>query len=177
MKYLTGRKIARSRPSGFTVFEVMLYVALMAGVLYAGFLLYVAAISNEVRQKARLEVENSSTFALLFILQKIRNADSVISPANESSENSLVLDIDGVQTSISVVDGILTIEEGAAEAIQLSSPDVQIDDLLFINKAVVGTPGSIHVEFVAGYVDAAYRAETDFERTYVGSASIRSFSL
>ena len=158
---------------GFTLIELILYVALMGIVLYTASLLYTLFLAEDARDYARAEVEQSSQHALLYMTQTIRNAPSVTTPAAGSNAAALQLTVDDESKSptvFSLSQGSIVVAEGGSPAVALLPSSVVVDSLEFENR---GSEGSLYIEFSAHYRNDSERPEFDYEQTFYASATIR----
>lgn len=162
---------------GFTLLEIVLYLSVAAAVLYAASLLYSTAALSEVRNHARVEVEESAGHTLRTLTQAIRNAESVTTPASLASGESLVLVMSEAAenpTTITLVGGVVLLQEGSGSPVPLSSSEeVEVGELQFSNRSETSVSDSIQIEFSMSYRSLSDRSEFEYAETYYGTATTR----
>lgn len=170
------RCMRQSSRSGFTLLEFLLAVAIgvtMVGAIVESTMLVFAA---RVEQQAIAEVEQQGTLALQRILQMVRNAEAITSPAVGVSAPVLVLDVvptvDDPMT-FDLASGVLRITRGAGATIALTNSRVTASALTVDNRAYVGTRGTVRVSFVLDHQNPSGREEYAYQQTFSGSASLR----
>jgi type II secretory pathway pseudopilin PulG len=152
-KYLTG----------FTLIELIIYIAIVAGVI-TSLILYSISISDS-REKSFVAqtVQSNARMALTLIAQKIRAANGV-------NTSLSVFDIDPGYLSLSYGaagsnptaiglnqdDGLLEIKEGASAPSIIISDLVRVTDLRFTRLTSAGTQETIKI-----YMTIEYNSDTE----------------
>lgn len=148
--------------SGFTLIEFLIYIAILAVILIftTGFLWDV--ILGNIKETSWQEVQQNSRFALTKIGQEIKKATGVNSPLPGNSANSLSLimaDPNLNPTVFDIVDGKLRITKGVDGPYEITSDQVIVTNLNFINLSYQNTPGTIQIEMTTEHINPANRIE------------------
>lgn len=166
---------SQTKYKGTSFVELIIYIAIMAIMLATITSFILANKKMGDRHKAMTEVELQGTEIMRVITQSIRNAQSVNSPAVGASGSSLSLAISTLAKNPTVFDlsgGKARIKEGSGSAVNLNSSQVSISNLNFKNMSAANAPGSIRVSFDINYVNPGGKAELNYVKTYVDTASI-----
>jgi len=161
---------------GFTLVEVMLYIALISAlVLMMSSFLYMV-LGARSKSQAILEVESQGKFVMSQITQTIRNSDSITIPLAGSSGQILSLTSQVPTRNPTVFNSTGTdiqIKEGTDPIIPLTSSQVSISGLSFQNISRTNTPGTLRIQFTVSYASGSQSGEYNYSRTFYGSVSIR----
>lgn len=160
---------------GFTLIELMLYVAMTALMMLFLFSFLQFLIESRVKNQAIAEVEQQALQVSQMINQTIRNASSISSPIQGTSATFLDLVVSAPATSPTIFDlsaGVIRVKEGASANINLTNSQVQASGLVFYNLSRPSTPGNIRWHFTLSYVNPTGRQEYNFSKTFFGSASL-----
>jgi Tfp pilus assembly protein PilW len=116
---------------GLTLIEMILYIALI-GLVGAGVVSFSLMISGaKGKNYIMSEVNDNARFAMDLIGRKIRNAETVISPAYGTSGDRLtLLSSDGVETDFSVENNKLTMTENGVSR-PVTAGDIAVTGLDF----------------------------------------------
>lgn len=155
---------------------MLLYIGLLSGIILIISVFLNTMFVGRVKNQTIGEVEQQGQYALHLILQTIRNAEAINSPAIGAS--AATLDVDVIQaandpTVFTSSSGVLQITEGVAPAEDITSNVITSSDLDFINLGRAGTLGTIRVEFTLTYTNPSGRNEYDYAKTFYGTASLR----
>jgi len=178
MKYAATNK---SFDEGFTLFEVIVYVAIFA--LIIGAVVGLAILATSQRQKDEVvsivNLQGESVLGLM--TSTIDGAKSITSPALGSSANAITLAMPPGSTNPTVLssynDGSvnrLEITEGSSPAVAsyLTNSHVNLSNLSFTNKGLAGTSGSILISFTLTYVSSSNLQEFNYQRSFYGATTI-----
>ncbi len=160
---------------GFTLFELLIYIALASILIGAISTLLFITLNARVKNQTIGEVEQQGSLAMRMITQSIRNADAITSPTS-SSASTLVLDVVTVADDPTVFDlSGTTLEKtaGAAPAVTLTNNRVEVSDLTFTNISQSGAPGTIRIQFTMTHVNTSGRQEYSYAKTFYGTANLR----
>lgn len=149
-KTIMNFKLKTKNKRGFTLIEMLLYVAIFTIFVGSLFSFLTMMTSSRLNNQYLLEVNNQGNQAIRVITQTIRNANSINSPGISGSASSLSLETVNSATNPTVFSssgGVLYITEGSGSPIALTNDKVSISNLLFLNLSKVNTPGSIQVRF------------------------------
>lgn len=161
--------------SGFTLLELLLYVAIVGTLLFAVVSFYGLAMDARIKNQAVAEVNQQGTQALDQITQIIRNATSVTTPVAAGSGASLVLVVPTASlspTTFSLNGTALQVVEGNGSAINITGGKVRISSLTFKNLTRSGTNGNVQVSFIVTYANNTGRTHYDYQRTFTTSAEV-----
>jgi len=144
--------------SGFTLIEVLIYVAIL-GAVVAAFIGFSISISS-AKSKAYVaqEVQANARVALNLITQKILSANGInvgvstfdVDPGGlslamaNSNKNPTII-------SLNADNGQLQIREGIGEPLNITSDEVRITNLIFTYLNAGGEKESVKVELTAEY--------------------------
>jgi len=161
---------------GFTLIELLLYVAILGSLLLTVSMFFATTVESRVKNQSISEVDQQGTLAMDYILQTIRNADTITLPAAGGSAASLTLAVPTSALSPTVFDlngTALQVKEGTGAAVALTSSKVQISSLSFKNLTRSGTPGLVQVSFTITRTNLIGRNEYDYQKNFVSSAALR----
>jgi len=162
--------------SGFTIIELLLYVAISSIILLVTSLFLSTLLEARVKNQIIAEVEQQGVQVMQIITQTIRNAELVNSPANGASGSSLSLNTSLASTTPSIFDlsaGVVRIKENGNSVINLTNSKVSVSNLSFYNLSRPGTPGVIKISFTISAINNSNRNEYSFSSLFTGSASLR----
>src|SRR3977135_2703768 len=140
-----------STSRGFSLVEVLVATGILALVSLTSAALLTGIVHTQQRATASSNVETEANYALYQMTQSMRNASAITAPAASTTSSSLTLALSGVAadspTVISLSGTTLMIQKGVGSAIALTSPNVQVSNLIFTNVTASGTKGTIRVSF------------------------------
>jgi len=128
--------------AGFTLVELMIYIALVAGILIAATSFAWNIINSRTKAFVIQEVEQNGRFIMERLTQEIHQATQITSPAPGVSDSSLVLVMRNNQndpTTFTLNTNRIVITQGNDPSLPLNSDQVLVTDLQFINYS---TPNS-----------------------------------
>lgn len=155
----------------FTLVEFTIYIAVIGvmSVLMIGFLWNI--IFGDIKETAYQEVQQNARFALAKMTQEIKKATEINSPLPGNSADSLSLTM-GVPhlnpTLLDVANGKLRINQGTGGPYELTSNQVIVSSLKFINLSYQDTPGTVRIEMTIDHVNPSSQTE------YQASVSLKS---
>ena len=161
---------------GFTLVELILYVAIGSIVLLVITSFFQTNLSSRAKIKAISEVDQQGAYLMQTITQTIVNAEAINSPSIGTSATTLSLDVVDVADDPTLFNNISTyiyLTEGVATPIALNSNLVEVSNLSFTNMSKVSTLGNIRIQFDISFVNNTNRNEYDWTKTFYGSASLR----
>jgi len=164
------------KQTGFTLIELLLYVAIVGTILLSLTSFFGVVIDARAKNKTVSEINQQGTAAMEDILQTIRTATSITTPAAAGSGASLTLVVPTASLSPTIFNlsgTTLQIKEGAAATVSLTSPDVLVTSITFKNLTRAGTNGIVQVSMTLAYTNPSNRNEYDYQRTFIGSAEVR----
>ena len=162
---------------GFTLVELLLYVSVIGGLLIALSMFFATTVEARIKTQSIMEVDQQGALAMDYMLQTIRNADSVTSPTPPNNSNTLTLVVPTGSLSPTIFDtsgsNALQVKEGVAAAIPLTNNKVAISGLSFTNLTRSGTPGVVRVSFTISRVNTAGRNPYEYQKTFTSTAALR----
>jgi len=139
--------------AGFTLIEVLIYVAII-GIVVSSFITFALSInSSRAKTYVAQEVQANTRTTLDLISQKIRLADDVVNPGEGNSASSLELDMPNPDPNLTfiITEGVLGIAEGVSDPLPITSDEVYVSNLTFTNLTAVGEKDNIRVEITIEY--------------------------
>jgi|GEM_PF-2171730 len=134
------------KPRGFTLVEVLIYVALAAGTLVALFLVYTASLETNAYIEAQRLLLDTERPIELQIRSRLQEAPSVTQPATGSS-TSLVIESETAAdnpATFSLSNGQLWMQLGTQAPVALTPTTITVTDFSATRSS--GTPPAILVE-------------------------------
>jgi len=171
-------KFIKQSRRGFTLIELILYVALAAAMILSVSVFLSAMLQSRVRNQTVSEVEGQGIQVMQRILQAVRSSEAVNSPEAGLSDSSLSLDVLTSVLDPTVFDislGSIRMQEGSEDPIPLTSSRVIVTDLIFRNLSRSGTPGIIRVQFTLTHLNQEGRYEYDYSKVFGGSGVLRAY--
>jgi Tfp pilus assembly protein PilW len=164
------------KQKGFTLLELLLYIATSAAILLviSGFLSVL--LKARIKNQTVSDVEMQGQAVMRLMTQTIRNSSAINSPANGVSASSISLNTYVPAQNPTIFDlsgGVLQIKEGVGAVIPLTNSRVTVSGVTFHNLSRVGSPGTVHLQFTLTRVNVSGRNEYTYTKTFTGSASLR----
>jgi hypothetical protein len=152
-----------------------LYVAVIGTLLTSVTFFFGLTTEARVKNQSISEVNAQGAMVMDTMLQTIRNASSITTPAAAASGSSLTLVVPTASLSptiFSLSGTTLQIKEGASAVVNLTSDDVQMSSLSFKNLTRSGTAGMVQVSFTLARTNPSARNEFEYQKTFTGSAEV-----
>jgi len=132
---------------GTTLIEVLLYTMITGFFVTTISLFAWSAISAKDKNDSIAKVNDSTQIVIEEITKSIRNADSVIIPANqgESSDTLTLHYADGTVRTFTVTEGKVIMQH-LSDSYKISSDQTTINSLNFQNISRPSTPGIIQIQ-------------------------------
>lgn len=131
-KSMIKKKSLKQNVHGFTLLELLLYVAMVTIILSALIPFTWDIIGSSVKSKVQQEVSANGRYVTERINYEIRNAAGI----NSVSASSISLSETNAAVNPTVIDssgGNVRIKQGAAAAVNLNSDDTTVSSLTFTN--------------------------------------------
>ena len=160
----------------FTLIELVLYVGISSVMLLIISVFLSTLLESRVKNQTIAEVEQQGLQTVQIITQTLRNADSILSPAQGASAPSLSLNTYTGANNPTVFDlasGTLRIAEGASAAVTLTNSRVTASGLNFYNLSRSATPGTIQMQFTITLNNPEGRNEYNYSKMFSASATLR----
>ena len=149
-------------PKGFTLVETLIYIAIIGGVIVA-FVSFALSISDS-RNKTYViqEVQANARLALGVITQKIQASNGLNASSSIFGVDPGVLSLSMASSSLnptlislSADDGILQITEGVNMPVFLTSDEIRITNLVFINLTASSTRENVKIDLTASFASSS----------------------
>lgn len=166
---------ATSFNSGFTLIETLLYLAIVGSMLLviAGFL--AVLVQTRIKHQTITEVEQQGNFIMRVLARDLKNAQTINSPAAGDSDSELSVNLKGGLDNpvvFSVVDAVLGKTAGLQSAINLTSPNVEVSQIIFTNVSS-GAAEAVKVDLQLTYKNLIGRNEYSYQANFSNSISLR----
>lgn len=159
---------------GFSLIEVIIYTAILAII----FILVVNSLSIVIKAfnqgRLAIKINNSTETAMERMIREIRFANDIdASSVLDSHPGHLVLNTfelgtENPTTAEFYIDsGKLMIKEGAASAIQLTSSDLTVTNLVFRQITASSTSEAVKIEMTIQGASGNYQKTEDFYNTVI----------
>jgi len=166
----------RHDTQGFTLIELVLYIAIVAIMMTALIPFAWNTIEGGVKSSTQQEVFSQARYSSEYIKYIIRSASGInsVSP----TQISLTTANSGTNpTLISLSSGNITLKQGLSSAVNLNSIDTKVSSLVFTNYSSADNKTK-NIQFVltvaANYPNAGLRQEYNTSTTIESDAEIRS---
>ena len=153
---------------GFSLIEVILYIALSTALLILLSSIFVWVVNSNLTSRTARDLEAEGLRVLQTMVNAIRNGHEINFPAVGNASSTLIiknssnaLDI----TNFTLKDARIFVSEDGGSLIAITSRNVMAADLNFINVSKAGTTGAITVQFKI--------SNRNQERKFYVSASLR----
>lgn len=165
-----------SRQSGYTLIELLLYIA-MVGVLLAAITAFFGITTDaRIKNQSMMEVNEQGAFALDIITQTVRNGTSISSPTAGANGAQLTLVVPTSSLSPTVFDvasGVLRIKEGNGSVVALTNSKVQATSLTVTNLTRSGTNGIVQISLTLSRINTSGANQYDYTKTFTTSVGVR----
>ena len=162
---------------GFTLVEMILYVALCSLLLVSISTLLSSLLSARVRSQAINEVNQQGFQVMHLMTSTIRNGRSIQTPSIGATSSLLsvtVVNSIASPTIFNIASGTLRIQEGSGASVALTNSRVSASALQFQNVSSASTTEKIvKLTFVLSSNNISGRSEYSFSKTFTGSATLR----
>ena len=150
-----------SRVSGFTLIELIIYIAILGTILLSFISFGLNVMGTRSKVSAVEEVQANGRSILALVSQHIRDATGVNTSASIFGDNvnggvlSLMMsDVPTKNPTVFRLDAAtrqLQIQEGTADPVVITSPQVQVTDLIFTNLTSTGSRANIGIKLTLFY--------------------------
>lgn len=124
----------RHSRSGFTLVEVLIYIVMLAAVVFSTVLVFYQIVRSYNHNRSIVEVEEEANFVMRKIAWTLAGASTVNVPAPNTNSSTLSVDkfnYPGNPIVVGRESGNATIKKGTGEPAVLNSQNVSIANLLF----------------------------------------------
>ncbi len=164
------------RDSGFTLVELLLYVALLSIIVFSVGIFLNLLLQSRAKNQVIAEVEQQGVLAVQRIVQVARNSTLVNTPAVGTSGSTFSVNVPAGSLSPTVFTlsgGKITMQEGVGSAVDLTNSLVSVTSLTFSNVSRSSTPGTVRIQFTISYINNSGRSEFDYSKIFDSDASLR----
>ncbi len=161
---------------GFTLIEVMIYVAIFSIVVGTLTTFALSMNSSRLRAQVMLEVNGQGASIVRTITQTVRNSTAITAPSAGNTAGALTLatSVSGTNpTSFSVTGETLYMTEGALSTVALTNNKVKLTNLVFTNLSRASTPGVVQMRFTLSNTASTTRVEQQYSVDFYGTAARR----
>jgi type II secretory pathway pseudopilin PulG len=163
---------------GFTLIEMILYVAICSGLLLSLALFFVYIIGQRVKNQAIVDVNQQGQQVIWLVTQTVRNGRSINSPGIGASSTSLSITTGNALLDPTIFDvtasGTLEIKEGSTAYVPLTNSHVTVSTITFQNiSSASSTDRVLRLNFTLTYNNPSGKPEYDYTKSFTGSATIR----
>lgn len=134
-----------SRKKGFTLVEMLLFLAIFTGLLVMLTSIFTASLDVQKESEATSAVQQDGSYIVSRLTYDITRATSITTPASLGSQtNTLVLVIGGITTTYALTNSNVTLTNNVGTD-QLNSYDTTISNLTFKRLGNSGGKNSIQI--------------------------------
>jgi len=147
-----GNNMGCLENKGMTLVELLLAIAISAGLMTVVGGMYVAMLTASQKGYAEREVVTQGNAVMATLVNLVRNADSITAPALGASGTTLTVTTTPAgesPASVTLVDGRLWLTRGANAPVSLTDMPIVINVSEFTVSNVSGasTPGAVRINF------------------------------
>jgi type II secretory pathway pseudopilin PulG len=173
-------KLFKKPKKGFTLVELILYIAITGLVASSLVLLTISVSKSKDKNYIMQEVNGNVRKALSVIQQTIRSATSTNAAASTfgSDPGVISLAMDEVSKNPTIInlsadDGVLQIKEGTSSTISITSSEVKITNFVLTDLSVSSTRENIRVQITAKYNNGGTDVNYDYTLHATSTISMR----
>jgi type II secretory pathway pseudopilin PulG len=162
---------------GFTLVEMVLYVALCSILLLSLSTFLSFLLQSRVKSQSIAEVNQQGFQMMQFMTQAIRNGKTVTSPLDASTSTTL-----SITTAVPLLSPVvfsasgtsLMIQEGSGKQVKLTNSRVAVSSLVFQNiSTATNTEKTVKISFVLSYTSSSTKQEYVYSKLFQSSATLR----
>lgn len=168
-------KIKNNKKNGFTLIELIFYIALFSVFFVSLFLVLNIFYENKNKNSVTIEVEQQGLFISQVISQEIRNSQSIISPTIGDNSSSLSLQSFDVLRSPIVFyldSGAVILSENGSVIDNLNSNRIIVSNLNFVNNSIVDNIQGISFSFTVSYKNNSGKKQYEYNKDFFGSVNL-----
>lgn len=166
---------------GFTLIELIIYLAIFAFIA-VGFVSFSIALSNtKAKALVSSEVQSSARDALGLVTQRIKSANGVNVGASIFGTDPGLLSLSMASSTLNPTiidldqnDGRIRIKEGAQPPVYVTSGVVKITNFVFTNLTTLSSRENIRIEMTVEYINPSGDIEYQYLQSYRTAASVRN---
>lgn len=153
---------------GYTLVELLIFLAISSVALVAFVGILVIVVQLQVRQTSTGSVQQESTALLQQMQYYVQNSSLVDMPINAVGTSTLRLRMASSSvdpTTITLVNGMVYLQQGSATATPLTSSRVTVSNLLFVRHANPPSHDTVSISFTTTY-NAPANTEQFFAQSF-----------
>ncbi len=162
---------------GFTLIEMILYVAICSVLLLSLSTMFTYLLGSRVKGQAITEVNQQGFFTMNLMTSAIRNASSVDIPlmGNSSSTLSITTQLAPLNPTVFTLSSTtLMVTEAGGVSIPLTNSRLVVSSLLFENiSSASSTDKIIRISYTLSYTSGSPKQEYAYTKSFTGSATLR----
>lgn len=149
MNNILNKKKNKTTKKGFSLVEIMLYVAILSIFLLSMTAFINSVISAKAKNRIILEVERQGEYISSVIYESIVNSQSLNNPISgtTSSLSLNTFDSNLNPTIFRIVDNRIAIKEGVSDDVYLNSENIIAENLVVTENSFVNSPENITLSF------------------------------
>lgn len=162
--------------SGFTLVELVLYLAIAAVVLSVTSATFVLVLESRTKDETIAVVDQEGTQAMQMMTRAARSAQTVSpgSPGATSSMLTLTLATSSRNPTVfNLATGTIRISEAAGPFVPITSNRVFVSSLLFQNLSAANTSGTVRMQFTLDASSSLGGYPYSYRKTFYGSGTLR----
>lgn len=129
---------------GFTIVELLIYMALMSIFLLVLLDIFTATLNSKLASESTSAISQDSRYILSKLSYDVNNADSITSPSLGLTSASLQFTASGSTVTYALISGNLVKTVGGV-SMNLNGADTQLDSISFKNIGSIGGKPTIQV--------------------------------
>ena len=160
---------------GFTLIESIIYMAVVSILLISAGAIITNILFGKAKYTAEEEVGQNARFIMEKITAEIRNAMAINQPDPGLAGGELSLDVSSVAENpiiFQLTGGKVQIKRGGGGGIDLSSDEVEITNLQFLNVSLASESGAVRIQMTIKYKNPQNRQEYNFEESFYTTKNI-----
>lgn len=173
IKRSSHRSLKRRTPEGFSLLELILYLALFSLVIISVVTIATRSVSSRTKSRAVQNVEYAARYAVERMTSDIRSAVDI----NETDLASTILTItkaDGEIITYQEINNTLTIQRNSGPPVELTPTAIQVDTFTLVDRSPVGSETTdIDMTIAVSTTAPAARQEYDASFTLTSGARMR----
>jgi len=181
MKTITINTSRQKHSSGYTLIELLLYIAIFSIVISSVTFLATTILAERTRNQAIAEVNYEGEAVMDLMSQTVRSSTAVATPTRGNSTTQLSLTTRTSANNPTVFDSFndgtvnrLRLSEGSPATItKLTNARVTVSNLSFVNESVTVGYDSIKIQFTLSAQAASARGEFNYQKTFFTTATRR----
>lgn len=162
---------------GFSLVEMILYVAISSVILLALSLFLTSLLSSRLKSQSISDVNDQGLQIMQMVTDSVKNARSVDFPSIGATSTSLSITVADPLLSPTVYDiasGTVRIKEGSNTLIPLTNSHVTVSSFVFQNiSSTSSTDRVVRFSFTIDHNNQNGRNENTYTKSFSGSATLR----